>query len=35
MPKVTVDGLEIEVTQGATVLQARKPVFLKTLEAAE
>lgn len=25
MPKVKVDGVEIEVRQGATVLRARKP----------
>ncbi len=35
MPKVTVDGTEIEVPAGATVLQACEPVCQKLLEAAE
>jgi NADH-quinone oxidoreductase subunit G len=35
MPKLTVDGTEIEVPAGATVLQACETACLRVLEAAE
>ncbi len=35
MPKVTVDGLEIEVPAGATVLQAGELAGKEMLETAE
>ena len=35
MPKVTVDGIELEVPQGATVLQACERADRTVLEAAE
>jgi NADH dehydrogenase/NADH:ubiquinone oxidoreductase subunit G len=35
MPKLTVDGLELDVPQGATVLQAGELASAKMLEAAE
>ena len=35
MPKVTVDGVELEVPQGATVLQACELAGKRPREAAE
>ena len=35
MPKVTVDGIELEVPRGATVLQACELAGRTMLEAAE